>query len=238
MISHTEGQIYLSGQRGCTQLPWFRSFYTFNFGSYQEESRAPFGNLLILNDDTLAAGRRFSMQIEENTEVILLPVVGAVEYKNSLGAHDILDAGQVQLFSAPAGATYELANPYEKEPVNFIQIWLRNSDQTFVPKVQEKGIDLETRNQLFPLFAPKDDQVNVHQNSWGFIGKYGGRAEGLHILQNPGSGIFVFVIEGAFEVQNRLMEARDGLALWNLDEVEFEALSNDAIILLLELPYN
>lgn len=32
------------------------------------------------------------------------------------------------------------------------------------------------------------------------------------------------------EVQYRLMNAKDGLALWDLQEIELEALSNEAII--------
>jgi hypothetical protein len=66
------------------------------------------------------------------------------------------------------------------------------------------------------------------------IGKFDGRKEGTHIVTDAGKGIFVFVIEGAFEVQNRLLQLRDGLALWNTASIEFEALSNDAILLLLE----
>jgi len=46
--------------------------------------------------------------------------------------------------------------------------------------------------------------------------------------------VYVFVIEGAFEVQNRLLHARDGLSLSSATEVEFEALSNDAMLLILE----
>ena len=66
------------------------------------------------------------------------------------------------------------------------------------------------------------------------MGKYDGRREGVFKLTKDTHTVFAFVIEGAFEVQNRLLHARDGLGLWNLDEVEFEALSNEAIILLIE----
>ncbi|MBE9466464.1 pirin family protein [Dyadobacter sp. UP-52] len=235
MITQTEGQIYLAGQRGCSQLSWFRSFHTFNFGLYQDHNREPFGNLKVLNDDTLAAGKSFKMQLAENTEMILLPVVGAVEYTNSLGETGILEAGQMQIFSAAEGMEYEISNPYEKELINFIQIFLKNNQYPFVPKVQEINIDLENRNQLFPLFSPGQNGLTTHQETFGFIGKYSGRKEDLYHLKNPENGIFVFIIEGAFEVQNRLMETRDGLSLRNLDELEFEALSNDAIILILEV---
>lgn len=47
------------------------------------------------------------------------------------------------------------------------------------------------------------------------------------------------MIEGAFEFQNRLLETRDSVALWNEDnealQIEFEALSNDAINLIVEV---
>jgi redox-sensitive bicupin YhaK (pirin superfamily) len=66
-----------------------------------------------------------------------------------------------------------------------------------------------------------------------FIGQYDGRAEGIFTSWNPNHSAFIFVIEGAFEVQNRLLERRDGLALRNAEMVEFEALSNGAIVLII-----
>ena len=68
------------------------------------------------------------------------------------------------------------------------------------------------------------------------IGKFSGRGETIYKLPNRNSGLFAFVIEGAFEVEGRLLHARDGLTLWETEEAEMEALSNDAIVLLIELP--
>ena len=53
----------------------------------------------------------------------------------------------------------------------------------------------------------------------------------------PEAGLFVFVIEGAFEVQYRLLHPRDRLVLWEADTIEWEALSNDAVILVIEMPF-
>ncbi len=68
-----------------------------------------------------------------------------------------------------------------------------------------------------------------------FIAKLDGRSEIIHTAAQSGSGFFVFVIEGAFEVQHRLLEARDGLSLLGIIELEAEALSDDAILLMIEL---
>jgi redox-sensitive bicupin YhaK (pirin superfamily) len=68
------------------------------------------------------------------------------------------------------------------------------------------------------------------------IGQFRGRQEARYQLSHKTHGLFVFVIEGAFEVQGRLLHPRDGLAFWNVAEpAELEALSNDAIILLMEV---
>ena len=47
------------------------------------------------------------------------------------------------------------------------------------------------------------------------------------------SNVFAFVIDGVFEVQDRLLHARDGLALSNFKAIDFEALSNESVILLI-----
>jgi hypothetical protein len=69
----------------------------------------------------------------------------------------------------------------------------------------------------------------------GKIGKFSGRTDTSYMPQNPANTCFVFVIEGAFEVQNRLVYSKDGILLPEAGEVEFEALSNDGILLIFEL---
>lgn len=56
-----------------------------------------------------------------------------------------------------------------------------------------------------------------------------------YLSQNPENTCFVFVIDGAFEVQNRLVYSKDGILLPEAGEVEFDALSNGGILLRFEL---
>ncbi|QMW05279.1 pirin family protein [Spirosoma foliorum] len=237
MDNQTQAQLYLADQRGCSQIEYFRSFHGFNFGSYVSEHRTPFGALKLLNDDTLKAGSTISMQVEENTTVMLLPVAGGLEFKSSLEA-GFLEAGQVQILSLAAGMSYEVSNPYETELINFIQIWLTDQSNELAPASHQTNFDLTNKNQLLPLVAINtDDQAN-HCQHIGFIGSYTGREEAVYQTRKAENGVFVFVLNGAFEVQNRLLHERDGLALSSIrnGEVDFEALSNEALLLLLEVP--
>lgn len=221
-----QAQIYLADQRGCSQTDIFRSFHIFNFGNYVAEHREAFGNLQAFNDDTLSTEHSLKIQLLENTDVIIIPIIGGLEYHDSL-QNGFLEAGNGILFSGSGGNEYEIINPYSDTYINFVQIWLKSYSSNFKPNLEEFSFDLNERNRLHPIFS-----VN---NQDGFIGKYGGRKKEEFTIKNPANGVFVFVIDGVFEVQDRLLHARDGLAIWDIEMVDFEALSNEAVILIIAL---
>lgn len=237
MDTQTQAQLYLSDQRGCSQVDYFRSFHGFNFGTYIEESRKPFGSLQLLNDTTLKAGCSISMQVEKKTTVILLPLVGGLDYHSPVRT-GVLEAGQAQILPLSPAMKYEISNPYETELINFIEIWLTDQSSEFTPESQQIHFDLTDTNKLLPFFLTNASNTDSHSQSRGFIGKYDGRKDEVYPLKNIGNGVFIFILNGAFEVQNRLLHERDGLALTTIKhgEVAFEALSNNAILLLLEIP--
>jgi redox-sensitive bicupin YhaK (pirin superfamily) len=232
MVQQNKGKIFLAEERGLNQMEWFRSYNTFNFGQYQQEHKIPFGPLYVLNDDTVAGGETISMVVEADSDVLLVPVVGAISYKDSRGNSMIIEAGECQLYATPKGTTIHIGNLYKDELVNFLQIWFYRSaiEEDLGPQLIPFDI-VNYKNQAVPI--PTDNSSCKYA-----IGKYAGRSESIYHLQNAGNGLFVFVIQGAFEVQYRLLQARDGLALWEADAVEWEALSNDAIILVMEVPLN
>lgn len=245
MLPQSKGKIFLSEERGLNELEWFRSYNTFNFGRYYNEFKTPFGALYVLNEDTLAGDRSFTMNVEEDSCIILIPVVGAIACKDSTGNAGLVEAGQAQLLNIPAGGSFEVKNPYGSDLVKFLQLWIKTPGTTVSPAAQSFSFDLTGRkNRLIEIFSPAPGALlNSSQSSSqhsaalpvGLMGKFAGREEATYQILN-GNGLFAFVIEGVFEVQYRLLHAGDGLGLWGLQEVELEALSNDAIILLVEVP--
>ena len=228
MLDQSQGKIFLAAERGHTETDWFRSYNTFNFGNYQSEHKTPFGPLYVFNDDTLAGGRKINLMVEEDTTIILLPTVGAVVFVDSLGNENVAEAGQALIYAAQKDTSILLGNPYDDELINFLQIWIRKSPGIAVNPTLTNFDLVHNHNMLVEISEESSPQKM-------FIGKFTGREEAVYKLRDGNNGLFVFVLEGAFEVQYRLLETRDGLALWNVAEVEIEALSNDAIILLLEV---
>ena len=247
MNTRIEAQLYRADQRGCSQTDSICSYHTFNFGRYSEESRKPFGALHLLNDDALRAGASLTMSVDRTMHVVLIPVAGGLEYKSDLTTDpqtgDFLEPGQAGLLSLAEGMTYTISNPYETETIQLIQLWLTPESVVFSPGFRLTDFDLSRKNTLLPLFGLADTEATNKAGSRGFIGKYDGRQEGSYPVKaleinTQSVELFVFVLKGAFEVANRLLHEKDGLSLqYRQDTVlEFEALSNEAILLLIELP--
>jgi redox-sensitive bicupin YhaK (pirin superfamily) len=230
MIPQSKGKIYLAEERGLNETDWFRSYNTFNFGKYQHEFKKPFGSLYVLNEDTLGGGQSLKWLMEEDTDVILIPVVGAVAVQDGEGNETLVEAGEVQVLHLKAGSTCTTKNPYQDDLVKYLQLWVKSSGGLTLSS--KSGFDLENY-QPAEIFS---QAVSEGAGYAGTISKLKGRQEIVYHKKKPENGIFVFAIQGELEVQYRLMHEGDGLALWELDEIEVEALSNDAILLILEVP--
>jgi redox-sensitive bicupin YhaK (pirin superfamily) len=137
----------------------------------------------------------------------------------------------MQVLWKEKGSAFRISNPYGEELVNYLQLWFRyplpkTASQTFSFSLDEEK---NTLMPLFPAFTEKPFYLNAA------VGKFDGRKEAIHAVSGQGHAVMVFVVQGAFEVENRLLETRDALAIWNTTTVEMEALSNEAIVLLLEM---
>lgn len=235
MIKQSNGKIFLADERGINESTWFRSFNTFNFGKYYNEHKHSFAGIYVFNDDTLNSGRTLNMLVEERTFIVLLPVIGAVDYRDSLGNSNLVAAGQAQVAFLDRGASIQISNPFKEELVNFLQIWIRADNVN--EQVATRLFTYEDVNSYINTCIPMFPSVTEKPLLSCSIGKFSGRGEAIYCPGNEKAGLFVFVIEGAFEVEGRLLHARDGLALWDINEIEMEALSNDAIVLVVESPF-
>lgn len=237
-MNQSQAQIYKSAQRDCEESEVFRRLCTFNFGNYADSSRNPFGSLLVVNDETLGGRMKMVRHIAEDTDIILIPLVGGVIYKDSLGNEDIIETEQIRLLSARKGMNYQLENPYATDLINYLQVWLRPVSD-FESQSAQQSFDLTAKNNLVPLFKPSRTGGSIlmtTSGTYGFIGLYSGRKSGTYTLKNPRNGLFAFVLNGAFEFENRLLESRDGLTISKIKKADFEALSENALLLLLEVP--
>lgn len=225
----TPGKIYLADQRGLTETSILRRYCTFNFEKYYSEHKEALGNLFICNDDSLAGGKLTFFLSKEDSFQLFIPITGGIDIV-SKGEEFSVDTGQVLALNLEKGEVLEISNPYEKDLINYIQIGLKNNVVLFEKVDNTFAFDFEKdKDQLIEVISFNDLPLKLS------AGIFNGREETIYKMQNPKNVFYAFIIDGAFEIEGRLMHARDGLALWDIEQIELEALSKNAIVLVVEV---
>jgi hypothetical protein len=194
---------------------------------FVENSEKSEGNVLKnikkFDEITLQVNSTFSYQSAKNQQILVIPIVGAVDFFSD-NENGFVHTNQIQFLQNKKGKEIVFKNPYESELVSFILVEIEGYQSNTLLE-----FDLTETNQLVTLFDTKEIKMS--------IGIFDARAEGIYKLQ-PNNGVFTFVISGAFEFQNRLLEDRDALSIWDIDAIEFEALTQNSLLIIIETEIN
>lgn len=244
-IKNTESKVmenlvlHKSSSRGLADHGWLKSHHTFSFANYYNPERMHFGVLRVLNDDTVAAGMGFGTHPHDNMEIISIPLEGDLEHKDSMGNVATIKHGEIQVMSAGTGITHSEYNRNKDKQVKFLQIWVFPNKKNVTPRYDQIPLNLADRhNKLQQILSPNpnDEGVWIHQDAWFHMGKFDENHNTQYALKKPGNGVYAFVLNGAFNINGQALEHRDGLGIWNVDQLHITANSKDAEILLMEVP--
>ena len=101
MIVQAEAKIFLGEEHGLVETTSFRNRSLFNYDNQYSDHREPFEHFYLLNDYTLDAGARAQVNFSKDSFVLLLPVVGAVQYGNGKQKEQLVMAGQSKCDDVP-----------------------------------------------------------------------------------------------------------------------------------------
>ncbi|MBK9257199.1 MAG: pirin family protein [Saprospiraceae bacterium] len=230
--------LHKSETRGHADHGWLNSYHTFSFANYHDPKRMNFGVLRVLNDDTVAAGRGFATHAHDNMEIISIPLEGDLEHKDSMGNSTIIRKGDIQVMSAGTGVHHSEYNKNHDKPVKFLQIWMFPNKKNVTPRYDQISLNEQDRINTFQQVIspnPDDSGVWIHQDAWFHLGKLDKGIELNYSLKNKSNGLYIFVINGDVTINDISLNKRDGLGLWNIDEVSFKA-DSETEVLLMEVP--
>jgi quercetin 2,3-dioxygenase len=235
MMRQTPGKIFLSDQRGVVETGQLKSYCTFNFGKYFNEHKERFGNLYLMNEESLKGDEAVSQENGEDSFVIVIPMIGEVIVQAGHEPATLVDVEEVMVHFIPKGVVLNIINPYEYEAISFLQIRIKADFKSDIVKShlfsysfgQLRNKAAEIAGPEVELFTPLPFKISM--------GRFGGRIEEVYQPRSTNSLLFAQVLSGAFEFEGRLMHEKDSIALWQTDEVEFEALGNNSLVLMIEM---
>jgi redox-sensitive bicupin YhaK (pirin superfamily) len=231
--------LYKAGTRGHKNHGWLDTHHTFSFAGYYDPERIHFGALRVLNDDIVAGGKGFGTHPHDNMEIISIPLYGDLQHRDSMGNGSVIRSGEVQVMSAGTGITHSEFNANKDEDLNFFQIWVFPNKENVTPRYGQQKFDfLNVKNELVQIVSPNPDDAGlwIYQNAWFNTGTFDKDSTFEYKLKDKGNGLFIMVIDGDFDVEGQVLSRRDGFGVWDTDSVKISALSENARILLIEVP--
>jgi redox-sensitive bicupin YhaK (pirin superfamily) len=212
--------------------------YSFSFARWFDPNRMGFGALRVLNDDIIDAGRGFGRHPHDNMEIITIPLEGALRHQDSTGGQGVIRAGEVQMMSAGTGIEHSEMNASPTEAAKTLQIWVFPNVQNAQPRYAQRSFDAAGRvNQWQVLANPdgKGDGLPLRQDAWFKRGIFN-KGKVLQLkAEMPGSGLYLFVIEGKVKAGNQLVGTRDALGIYGQQGPSLEVLE-DSDLLVIEVP--
>ncbi len=230
--------LHKAGTRGHANHGWLDSHHTFSFANYYNPDRMHFGVLRVLNDDIVSGGMGFAAHSHDNMEIISIPMEGDLEHKDNMGNATVIKNGDIQIMSAGTGIQHSEKNKNHDKKVKFLQIWIIPNKKNVVPRYDQltlKADDSHNRLQQVLSPDPNDEGVWIHQNAWFHLGSLDPGNIQKYTIKKKGNGVYAFVLSGNVTVAGQPLSARDGLGLWDADNIEIHA-DTHTEILLMEVP--
>ncbi|RNL86322.1 pirin family protein [Sinomicrobium pectinilyticum] len=230
--------LHRADTRGHADHGWLNAHHSFSFANYYNPDRMNFGALRVLNDDIVSGGMGFGMHPHDNMEIITIPLRGDLEHKDSMGNTGRIKNGEIQVMSAGTGIFHSEYNPNKDKETNLLQIWLFPDKRNVEPRYDQISIeDYRKKNELYQVVSPDaDDQGTwIHQDAWFHLGDFDKGTTRDYTLKKEGNGIYLFVIEGAVNVNGQSLGKRDAYGVWDTDKITVEA-GSETQFLLMEVP--
>jgi len=230
--------VHKAETRGYANHGWLNSHHSFSFANYQNPERMHFGVLRVLNDDVVSEAKGFGTHPHRNMEIISIPLEGDLQHMDSMGNTTIIKQGDVQVMSAGTGIQHSEYNKNKDRPVKFLQIWIIPNKKDVVPRYDQISLrDIEKKNTFYQILSPnpEDQGVWIHQDAWFHLGDFENGNKATYALKKKGNGVYVFVLEGAVEINDQRLTNRDGYGIWDVAQIDFKSMSKSKL-LLMEVP--
>ena len=204
-----------SSERGYADHGWLKSFHSFSFAGYYDPAHMGFGNLRVINEDRIAAGKGFGTHGHRDMEIISYVLSGELAHKDSMGNVKGIPPGDVQRMSAGTGVQHSEFNHAEGQTTHFLQIWIEPNVTGIPPSYEQKSFpDSDKRGALRLVASPDGVQgsVTIHADASVYAGLFDGD-ETADMALNPQRKTYVHLVRGDLQVNGQALKAGDALQL-------------------------
>ena len=204
-----------SAERGYADHGWLKSFHSFSFAGYHDPAHMGFGNLRVINEDRIEAGKGFGTHSHRDMEIISYVLNGELGHKDSMGNVKGIPPGDVQRMSAGTGVAHSEFNHADGQQTHFLQIWIEPNVSGIAPDYEQKSIPpADKRGRLRLVASPDgaDDSVTLRADARIFAGLFDA-GESATLALPTGRKTYVHLVKGKLSVNGTPLNAGDAARL-------------------------
>ncbi|GLZ85496.1 putative quercetin 2,3-dioxygenase [Metapseudomonas resinovorans] len=212
---------------------WLNARHHFSFASYYDSQRMNWGQLRVWNDDEIAPHSGFPPHPHQDMEIITYVREGAITHQDNLGNKGRTEAGDVQVMSAGTGIAHSEYN-LEDETTKIFQIWIMPTEYGAAPSWGARPFPKGERAGSFITLASGIDEgtdalhIRANARLSAATLKAGQSAE---YRLEKGRKAYLVAAKGKYEVNGVAAEARDGVAVHDVEVLSFTASEDSEIVL-------
>ena len=212
---------------------WLDAKHHFSFANYHDPKRESWGKLRVWNDDTIAPRSGFPPHPHRDMEIITYVREGAITHQDNLGNHGRTEAGDVQVMSAGTGIAHAEYN-MEDVTTKIFQIWIQPTRSGEKPSWGARPFPKGERAGRFVTlasgFANDDDALPIRTDA-RVVGASLKAGETASYPLGKNRRGYLVPATGAVEIDGQRAQARDGVAISDLEMLTVTAIEDSEIIL-------
>lgn len=227
-----------SQDRGYADHGWLKSFHSFSFAGYHDSQFMGWGNLRVINEDRVAAGKGFGQHSHRNMEIISYVLSGELAHKDSMGNIKGIPPGDVQRMSAGSGVSHSEFNHAKDQTTHFLQIWIEPNVLEVEPSYEQQTIPvIEKEGKLRLIASPtgENNSVKIHADAKVYAGLFNG-TQASNLELDPKRKSYVHLIRGTLVINDQPLTGGDALLIENESSLEISA-GVDAEVLIFDLSH-
>ena len=204
-----------SKERGYADHGWLKSFHSFSFAGYYDPQHMGWGNLRVINEDWIAAGKGFGTHGHRDMEIITYVLSGSLAHQDSMGNIKAIPPGDVQRMSAGTGVQHSEFNHAPNDTTHLLQIWIEPNVMSIEPSYEQKTFaDAEKLGNL-RLLASNDGargSVIIHADARLYAGLFDGD-QTAQLTLDPNRKAYVHLVRGELSVNGSQLATGDAALL-------------------------
>jgi redox-sensitive bicupin YhaK (pirin superfamily) len=220
-------------QLGGANHGWLDAKHHFSFAGYYDPNRMGWGALRVWNDDTIQPHTGFPPHPHSDMEIITYVRKGAISHRDNQGNAGRTEAGDVQVMSAGSGIAHSEYNN-EDEATQIFQIWIQPTEKGGEPSWGARPFPKGERSGKFVTLASgfEDDDDTLQIRADARVA--GATLKAGDILEYPldaGRRAYLVPALGVVDVNGERVNARDGVAIRDLESIKITALEDSELVL-------